>query len=80
MTDEPTVTSEYGMCCPKCGEDDRIHICATVWVKLYDDGTDLPESGDGDTEWTDESPCKCNHCDQTGNVRDFTLPEEGGAS
>jgi len=66
-----SVLANYDMVCPECGRDDRLHVSATVWVKLAPDGTDFPDSGDGDTEWDDASPCKCNACDRFGTVKDF---------
>jgi hypothetical protein len=59
------------MTCPQCGDDDRIDIAATVYVRLGLDGTDVAETENGDHEWDDDSTAVCNACGHTGTVRSF---------
>lgn len=68
-----TVRDSHGICCPKCGSDDQIDVCASVWVRLCDDGTDAYESENGDQEWDDNSPCSCHVCDYYGTVGSFAI-------
>lgn len=68
-----TVRENHGICCPKCGSDDQIDVCANVWVRLCDNGTDAYESENGDQEWDDDSPCSCNVCDYDGTVGSFAI-------
>lgn len=66
-----TVKQAWEMCCPKCGEDDRIDVLALVWVRLTPDGTDRDEPDGTDEDWDNNSPCSCNHCGHRGTVGDF---------
>lgn len=63
--------NQFDMTCPECGDDSEIEVAALVWVKLVHDGTEA----DGDHEWDDDSPCRCNACGFTGKVINFD--EEG---
>ncbi|RUU76135.1 hypothetical protein [Mesorhizobium sp. M7A.F.Ca.MR.362.00.0.0] len=65
------MSNQFAMRCPECGDDAHIQVAALVWVKLVSDGTDA----DGDHEWDDESPCRCNSCDYTAKVINFTEGE-----
>ena len=64
--DTNTVREEWGMCCPKCGKDDKLSIKMTVWAELSPDGTEVS----GDQEWDSDSGCDCSHngCEWRGNV------------
>jgi hypothetical protein len=60
-----TIKSEWGMCCPRCGEDDELFVTVTVEARLVADlGTD-PE---GHQEWDDASRCRCGRCGWAGLV------------
>lgn len=62
--------NDFSMKCPSCGSDDALDVCAKVWVRLCDDGTDADASHDGSHEWDDDSPCMCNECGWEGTVKD----------
>ncbi len=72
-----SVFSEWSMRCPECKADDKIDIDASVVVRLTADGTDNDASRDGSHVWDMYSACICTSCDYAGQVRDFTVPEEG---
>ena len=58
--------------CPKCGFEEGpfvIEATITTMIHLYEDGTDDPG---GDTEWSDDSYCRCTDCDHDGVVADFS--------
>ena len=71
-----TVRENHNICCPKCGSDDQIDVCANVWVRLCANGTDVFGSENGDQEWDDDSPCSCHVCDYYGPVGSFTSSED----
>ena len=62
------------MRCPKCGDQDRINIAATLWVRVTDDGTDADASGDGGSEFTPKSIAVCRACDHCATVAAFSPP------
>lgn len=70
------VREHHGMCCSVCGDDLRIDIAATVWIRLTPDGTDATEAANGDHEWSDHSTGECQTCNFVGHVSDFS--EAGG--
>lgn len=70
-----SVLESWKMKCPNCGEDDKIDVVATVWVRLVTDGTDVEGPSCGDHEWGDDSAAKCDACDHEGTVKDFKIPE-----
>ena len=45
------MTNFLDMRCPKCGNDDRLDIAATVWIRVCEDGTDADAAGDGCQEY-----------------------------
>lgn len=55
------------LCCPECGDRDSLSIVMSSWFELHPDGTGDNE----DTEWDDESGCKCRSCNHGGKVKDF---------
>jgi len=57
-----------GFRCPKCGSLEPFYIETNIVVKVYDSGT---EEQEGDTEWDDDSYCRCGTCDFAGDVEDF---------
>lgn len=71
-----TVKDSWGMVCPSCGEDDSLEIAATIWVRLFDNGTDTDEATCHDHEWSDDSACKCASCDWTGTVAAATVRDD----
>lgn len=56
-----------GMKCPDCGSLEPFDIQVTMIVKVEDEGTEEC----GDTDWSDDSHCRCRECDYTGTVADF---------
>ena len=78
MTSTKTVSSTWQRCCPKCGKDDEIDICAHVWVRLCPEGTDVSAARNGDHEWNDHNGAICQNCGHDGNVSDFTI--NGGSA
>jgi ribosomal protein S27E len=66
------------MRCPKCGDEDRLDIQATVWIRVCEDGTDVDAAGDGNHEYEPRSPAQCGTCGHCGTVRAFE--QAGGAS
>lgn len=56
--------------CPKCGQDDKIYVTATVAILLTPDGSG---ADNGDHEWDESSPTLCHHCDTRGQAKDFKV-------
>jgi hypothetical protein len=56
--------------CPHCGNRERFSVEVTTHMEIVDDGTD----DHGDTEWDDESHCRCCDCNEDGAVKDFKIP------
>jgi hypothetical protein len=48
--------------CPRCRDQNRIDILASIWVRLMEDGTDADASDDGDHEWSSQSAVVCGAC------------------
>jgi len=61
-----------GKRCPACGQEERLHIEATVMVLVYDHGIE----DEFDYEWGDESPCNCPDCGHSGLLRDFEIDNQ----
>jgi hypothetical protein len=72
------MTNFLDMRCPNCGNEDRLDIQATVWIRVCEDGTDADTSRDGSQYYEPRSPAQCGACDHFGTVRQFELA--GGAS
>lgn len=63
-----SVTTNWNMTCPACGEDDSLDVTATLSVRLTADGTDADASGDGSHEWDEDSECSCRACGWGGKA------------
>jgi hypothetical protein len=59
------------VCCPKCGQEDRFKIAATIFCLVTDDGSEA----EGDHEWDDSSATRCVECGFSGELKDFRKPE-----
>ena len=66
-----SVLEQWGLKCPKCGEDHTIDIAATISVRLSEDGTDPDEARDRSHEWDENSGASCG-CGFCGKVADFS--------
>ena len=66
-----TVRDEWGMACPNCGCDDRLHVQLTTMADLTPDGTEPF----GDQEWDDTSFMRCASCSHAGRVTDFYVED-----
>jgi hypothetical protein len=64
--EEPTVASEFDICCPGCGSDEHMQVLIAAYVKLSTEGAIT----DGEHGWDSESPIHCNDCGWLGHVRD----------
>jgi ssDNA-binding Zn-finger/Zn-ribbon topoisomerase 1 len=73
-----TMSNFLGMRCPKCGDEDRLDIQATVWIRVCEDGTDADASRDGTHDYEPGSIARCDACGCCDTVREFELA--GGAS
>jgi hypothetical protein len=65
-----SVAEAWGLRCPQCGDDENLNIQCSVWVKLFEDGTET----DGDHDWDSNSPASCS-CGWEGRVRDANIEE-----
>lgn len=62
--ENPTVASEFGICCPNCGSDEHMQVEIKTLADLSADGTDPgPEH-----EWDDDSYIRCDGCEWQGTV------------
>ena len=53
-----------GMACPECSSLGPFYISVSTLMLISDEGT-----GDhGDTEWSNESYCRCKACGETSQV------------
>jgi len=68
------MTNFLDMRCPQCGDETKIDIAATVWVRVCRDGTDADASRDGDHTYEPGSPAHCGHCGFHGTVEKFEQP------
>lgn len=71
---EPTVFSEWGLRCHKCGCDHMLNITGEVTMRLTPEGT----IADGDHTWGPASRCICEACLHEATVADFTVEKDGG--
>lgn len=67
-----SVRETFGLACPKCGQDDRILVMATEYVRLLPDGTESAS----DQEWCADSPAVCEHCRHAGPIFAFDIDAE----
>jgi hypothetical protein len=74
---ERTVLAQWGLRCPQCKRDDSIDIQMRLFGRLYPDGTDDFEPGDGPPEWDKNSLAVCAACQFAGMVSDFEANEKG---
>jgi len=72
------MTNFLDMRCPNCGDEDRLDILASVWIRVCEDGTDADASRDGTHDFEPDSPVQCAACGHCGTVRQFE--QAGGAS
>jgi hypothetical protein len=57
--------------CPKCGNEDRLFIVATILADVTDGGA---EAADGtDYHWDDASMTRCPDCDRDGALATFRI-------
>jgi hypothetical protein len=63
-----------GIKCPKCGNEDRFLISATIVADVTDDGADVAEGSD--FHWDDASMTRCPDCDRDGPLAEFHIHEE----
>ena len=75
-----TVSEACNIRCPKCREDDRIDICANVWIRLCPDGTDIAAAENTDHEWDNDSLAVCGNCQHAGPVRQFDIDKRSEGS
>lgn len=68
----PNENCLVGFKCPKCGYEDAFAITVTETMIVTDNGTG---EGMGDTNWGDDSYCRCEECGCEGTVGDFTKSE-----
>ncbi|GIK44957.1 MAG: hypothetical protein BroJett012_08600 [Betaproteobacteria bacterium] len=79
--ENPNENCLAGMACPRCGDFGpfKIHVTQSGMAEVADDGTDF---AGGDTEWDDDSACRCLACGHEATVRQFSgeddLPGEPG--
>ncbi len=64
----PNTNCLEGMACPSCGSYGPFTIEALVFLEVSDNDT---EQGD-DSEWNDDSYCRCHECGEIGTVGTFT--------
>jgi hypothetical protein len=62
------------MRCPKYGDENRIDIEATLWVRVTEDGTVADASGNGQHDYTPKNLAFCGACLHGGTVADFSPP------
>jgi ribosomal protein S27E len=75
---EISMTNFLDMRCPNCGDEDRLDILASVWIRVCEDGTDADASRDGTHDFEPDSPVQCAACGHCGTVWQFE--QAGGAS
>lgn len=62
-----------GLKCPKCGYDESIHVLSSVWVTVFDDGTEYHDCG---PEYDDDSWADCPECNYHGKLVDWRWRNE----
>ncbi len=68
-----SVRENFGLCCPRCGDDDRLMVEIRTMARLRRDGTETV----GDHAWGLDSACGCTDCDYWATVSSFTVTEGG---
>jgi len=70
-----------GMKCPRCGNEDKLLVLASVWIALQDDGSDPSDDAlkmHGDQEYDNDSTCECPECGCTAALGLFMTPPDLG--
>ena len=62
-----------GIKCPKCGNEDRFFIAATIIADVTDGGADVAKNTD--MEWDDDSHTRCPDCGEEGVLGGFRTEE-----
>ena len=64
-----------GMQCPSCGHEDDFRIAITMYAEatVSDDGYGFADVKNYETEWDNDSSCKCLHCGFHATVGDFQI-------
>jgi hypothetical protein len=65
----PNVNCLAGKRCPSCGSYGPFEVVATMWVLLYDNGTD--DSKRGSAEYDDNAQTECCECGHEGIFGEF---------
>ena len=63
-----------GVRCPRCGNEDRLFIRASILAEVTDDGADIAR--DTDIDWSDASATRCPDCGETGTLAHFQTKED----
>jgi hypothetical protein len=59
------------VCCPKCGQNDRLFIHASITAEVTDDGAEVAPSPRGDIEWDRNSATECAGCGYSARFKHF---------
>lgn len=65
------MANQFDLHCPKCGLEDFLDICAEIWVRLVEDGSDPDMAHNHDHHWTEKSSASCRSCGWLGRVGDL---------
>lgn len=68
-----SVRETFGLACPKCGQDDHLHLSVDAFVHLLPDGTEIV----GDEEWGPFSRCGCTACNYWATAERFDIDNGG---
>jgi predicted RNA-binding Zn-ribbon protein involved in translation (DUF1610 family) len=60
-----------GIGCPRCGNEDRFLIVATIVADVTDDGADI--AAHTDMEWDEASSTRCPDCGMAGPLAAFSV-------
>ncbi len=63
-----------GIQCPKCGNEDRFLISATIVADVTDAGADIARHSD--IRWDDHSSTSCPDCGEAGALSHFHIKED----
>ncbi len=63
-----------GIKCPRCGNEDRFLISASIVADVTDAGADI--ASHSDIPWDDESSTICPDCGEAGELGHFHTKEE----
>ena len=74
----PNTNCLEGLACPECGQETELHVVASMWVSVKDEGTDSMAHGlpSYDTEWDDDTDCRCPECGYLNLLRAFRKTEK----